>query len=72
MKRKQKENNIKSIHVKMKLELYETLNKDASDSKYYMNVVVDLLENKYLNNSNNITLEVIKNLIETCNIYSIN
>ena len=37
-----------------------------------MNIVVDLLENKYLNNLNNITLEVIKNLIETCNIYSIN
>ena len=35
-------------------------------------VVVDLLENKYLNNLNNVTLEVIKNLIETCNINSIN
>ena len=57
----------------MKLELYETLNKDASDSNINMNiVVVDLLENKYINNLNNITLEVIKNLIETCNIYSIN
>ena len=32
MKRKQKENNIKSIHVKMKLELYEVFSKDASDS----------------------------------------
>ena len=29
---KEKENNMKSIHVKMKLELYEALNKDASDS----------------------------------------
>ena len=73
MKRKQKENNIKSIHVKMKLELYEVFNKDASDSNINMNiVVVDLLENKYLNNLNNVTLEVIKNLIETCNINSIN
>ena len=73
MKRKQKENNIKSIHVKMKLELYEVFNKDASDSNSNMNiVVVDLLENKYLNNLNNVTLEVIKNLIETCNINSIN
>ena len=57
----------------MKLELYEVFNKDASDSNSNMNiVVVDLLENKYLNNLNNVTLEVIKNLIETCNINSIN
>ena len=71
---KEKENNMKSIHVKMKQELYEALNKDASDSNSNMNkIVVELLENKYLNNSNNnITLEVIKNLIETCNINSIN
>ena len=70
---KEKENNMKSIHVKMKLELYEALNKDASDSNSNMNkIVVELLENKYLNNSNNITLEVIKNLIEICNINSIN
>ena len=71
---KEKENNMKSIHVKMKQELYEALNKDASVSNSNMNkIVVELLENKYLNNSNNnITLEVIKNLIETCNINSIN
>ncbi len=69
-----KENNMKSIHVKMKLELYEALNKDASDSNSNMNkIVVELLENKYLNNSNNnVTLEELKSLIETCNNNSIN
>ena len=42
MKRKQKENNIESIHVKMKLELYEVFNKDASDSNINMNIVVEI------------------------------